>query len=87
MKSSDTVYREVLESFKDVKKVRVEAEVLPRRGHEGPEEEQMYSSTISSTSALDGGWVVNATSLPLYPPRERLTVLTVQGAVRKRKYY
>ena len=27
----------------------------PRRGHEGPEGEQMYSSTLPSTSALDGG--------------------------------
>ena len=28
---------------------------LPRTGHEGPEGEQMYSSTLPSTSALDGG--------------------------------
>ena len=28
----------------------------------------MYSSTLPSTSALDGGWVVNATPRPLYPP-------------------
>jgi hypothetical protein len=27
-------------------------EVYPRTGHEGPEGEQMYSSTLSSTSAL-----------------------------------
>ena len=27
----------------------------------------MYSSTLSSPSALDGGWVVNATAQPLYP--------------------
>jgi len=26
----------------------------------------MYSSTLSLTSALDGGWVVNATLRPLY---------------------
>jgi hypothetical protein len=31
--------------------------VLPRIGHEGPEGEQIYSSTLPSTSALDGdGW-------------------------------
>ena len=35
--------------------------VLPRTGHEGPEGEQMYSCTLPSTSALDGGWVVKAT--------------------------
>jgi len=30
----------------------------PGRGYESPEEEQMYSSTLSLTSALDlgGGW-------------------------------
>jgi len=27
----------------------------PRTGHEGPEGEQMYRSTFSLTSALDGG--------------------------------
>jgi len=31
--------------------------VHPRTGHEGPEREQMYSSILPSTSALDGdGW-------------------------------
>ena len=35
--------------------VKVKGRVLPRTGHEGPEEEQMYSSTLPSTSALDGG--------------------------------
>ena len=29
--------------------------VLPRTGHEGPDGEQMYSYTIPSDSALDGG--------------------------------
>ena len=29
--------------------------VHPRTGHEGPEREQMYGSTLPSTSALDGG--------------------------------
>jgi hypothetical protein len=28
---------------------------LPRTGHEGPEREKRDSSTLSSTSALDGG--------------------------------
>jgi hypothetical protein len=35
--------------------------VLPITGHEGPEGEQMYSSTLPSTSALDEGWVVSST--------------------------
>ena len=51
----------------------------PRPGHEGPEGEQRYSSTLPSTSALDGGWVVNATPRPLYP-RERETVPIVKEA-------
>ena len=32
-----------------------ESKVHPRTGREGPEGEQMYSSTLPSTSALDGG--------------------------------
>jgi len=36
-------------------------------GHEGPEVEYRYSSTLSLTSALDGGGVINATPRPLYP--------------------
>ena len=40
------------------------SKVVPRTGHEGPEEEQMYSSTLSSTSALEG-WLFKATSRPL----------------------
>ena len=32
---------------------------LPRTGHEDPEGQQMYSSTLPSTSVLDGGgWSV-----------------------------
>ena len=30
-------------------------EVLSRTSHEGPEKDQRYSSTLSLTSALDGG--------------------------------
>jgi len=41
--------------------------VHPWTGHEGPEGEQRYSPTLSLTSALDWGWVVNATPRPLYP--------------------
>jgi hypothetical protein len=34
--------------------------VHPRRGHEGPEGEYRYSSTLSLTSALDGGqWLTS----------------------------
>jgi hypothetical protein len=34
--------------------VKGKGKVHPRTGHEGPEGEQMYSSTLSLTSALDG---------------------------------
>jgi rRNA maturation protein Nop10 len=35
--------------------VKGKGKVHPRTGHEGPEGEQMYSSTLHSTSKLDGG--------------------------------
>jgi hypothetical protein len=35
--------------------------VNPGTGHKGPDGELRYSFTLSLTSALDGGWVVNAT--------------------------
>jgi hypothetical protein len=38
----------------------------------------MYSSTLSLTSVLDGGWVINVTSRPLYR-RERLGTHCVGG--------
>ena len=34
--------------------IKGKGKVLPRTGHEGPEGEQMYSSTLPSTSVLDG---------------------------------
>ena len=38
-------------------KPKGKGKVHPRKGHEGPEGEQSYTSTLSSTSALDmGGW-------------------------------
>ena len=39
---------------------KCKGKVHPIIGHGGPEGEQMYSSTLPSTSVLDGGWVVNA---------------------------
>jgi len=57
--------------------------VRPRTGHEGPEEEQMYSSTLSLTSALDGGgW-----SMPRpghFPHRERPGTHCIGGWVGRR---
>ena len=47
---------------------KAKGNVHPITGHEDPEAEYRYSSTITLTSALDGGmWVVNATPRPLYP--------------------
>ena len=53
--------------------------VNPRTGHEGPEGKYRHISTLSLTSALDGGWVVNATPQPFYP-RERDPIPIVQEA-------
>jgi len=37
--------------------VKGEGEAHPKKGNEGPEVEQVYSSTLSLTSVLDGaGW-------------------------------
>jgi len=48
--------------------------VHPRTGHEGAEEEQRYSSTLSLTSALDGGgW---STPRLLYPQERPSTHCT-----------
>jgi hypothetical protein len=52
---------------------------LPRTGHEGPDRKYRYSSTLSLTSALDGGWVVHATPRSLCP-RGRDLAPTRQGA-------
>jgi hypothetical protein len=41
--------------------------VYPRTGHQIPDGETLYSSTLPLTSALDEGWVVNSTPWPLYP--------------------
>ena len=35
-----------------------------------PKKKQRYNSTLSLTSALDGGWVVNAPPRPLYRRKE-----------------
>jgi len=45
---------EVLEFYKNLAG-KGKGKVHPRTGHEGPEGEQMYSSTLPSTSELDGG--------------------------------
>jgi hypothetical protein len=42
----------------------------PITGHEGPEEDCNYSTTLSLTSALDGGCMVSAMPRSFYP-RER----------------
>ena len=53
--------------------------IHPITRHECPQREQRYSSTLSLISALDGGWVVNATHRPLCP-RERASVFIVDEA-------
>ena len=56
----------------------LKGKVHPRTGHEGPEGEQTYSSTLPSTSALDrGGW---STPLPGHFTPGKDSVLIVQEA-------
>jgi hypothetical protein len=38
-----------------------------RTGHDGPEGEYKYTSTLSLACALDGVYVVSETPRPLYP--------------------
>ena len=52
--------------------------VHPSTGHEVPEGEYVYSSTLSLTSVRVVGWVISATSGPLYP-RERLNAPCIGG--------
>jgi len=51
--------------------------IHPITHHECPQREQRYSSTLSLTSGLDGGWVVNATHRPLCT-RERASVFIAE---------
>ena len=66
-----------------IDKGKGKGKVLPRTGHEGPEGEQMYSSTLPSTSALDGdGW---STPRPgRFTPRERPDTHCIGGWVGPR---
>ena len=56
-----------LKKCRSINAIDGKGKALPRTGHKGPEGEQRYSSTLSLTLALDGGWVVNCTRQPLYP--------------------
>ena len=42
---------------------------------EDPEGEQIYNSTLPSTSELYGGWVVNANHRPLYPRKDTVPIV------------
>jgi hypothetical protein len=50
-----TTLRSVLARQRIKQSSKGKATVHPVTGHEGPEEEQMYSSALSLTSLLDGG--------------------------------
>ena len=52
-------------------KTKGKGKVHPRTGHEGPEREQMYSSTLPSTSALDGVGGQRHDPAALSPGKER----------------
>jgi len=59
--------------------VKVKVQLTPRTGHEGPEREQMYSSTLPSSSALDevGGQRQARSALP--PPPEKPVIHCIGG--------
>jgi len=54
--------------------------VHPKTGHEGPEGEYRYKSTLSLTSALDGGWWSMPRPSCFTPPSKKKLVPTVQEA-------
>jgi len=81
---------EIVVSFQTLVKGKGKGKVLPITGHEEPEGEQMYSSTLPSTSALDRVGVQHhaLADLPLemtrYPLYRRLSGPQVRsGRVRK----
>ena len=51
--------------------VKKKDEVYPRTGHEDPEGEQMYSSTLPLTSALDGVGGQHHAPAGLHPGKTR----------------
>ena len=48
-------------------------------GHEGPEAEQMYSSTLPSTSAIDGDGLLNPRSGRFTPGKDPVSILQEAG--------
>jgi hypothetical protein len=46
------------------------SKIRPITGHEGPEWEYVYSSTLSLTSAVDRGWMFNAIPCRFTPGKE-----------------
>ena len=57
---------------------------LPRTGHDGPEGEQMYSSTLPSTSELDGVDGQRHTPAALPPEKTRYTLYNRLGGPQGR---
>ena len=58
---------------KSLKKVKVKSH--PITGHEGPEGEQMFISTLSLASVLVWGWVVNDTPRRLTPGKDPVPIV------------
>ena len=48
---------------------------VPRTGHEGPEGEKMYSSTLPANSALDGGGLSTPRSSRFTPGRNPVCIV------------
>jgi hypothetical protein len=77
------VHKELLYQKRIEGKGKGKVKVRPITGHEGPEGEWRYSSTLSLNLGARWGWVVNSTTRPLYP-RERPGTHCVGGWVSPR---
>ena len=64
--------------------MRGKGEVHPRTGHEGPEREERYSSTLSLTSALDDVGGQSEAEAALLPGKTRYTLYRRLGGPQGR---
>ena len=62
-----------------LQKIKVTVKVSLITGHEGPEVEQMYSSTLPSTSALRWGWWSTPPSGRFTPGKDPVPIVQEAG--------
>ena len=64
MITSEIVCRKYLDNYAMCGSYKGKGKIHPTTGHEGPEVEKRYSSTLSLTSALYGGCLFKFFALP-----------------------